>query len=149
MNPRTSSLVATLLLMASVVALLLVTHSLIAKLPVGIAIQIAAAVLMLWARLTFGMRSFHAAANPTQGGLVTNGPYRYWRHPIYAAVLIFMWAGVLTQGAMPSLLSILLAVVATITTAIRINSEETLLKDTFPDYAAYSARTKRIIPFVY
>lgn len=149
MNLRTSSLVATLILMASVVALLLVTHSLIAKLSIGIAIQIAAAALMLWARLTFGMRSFHAAANPTQGDLVTNGPYRFWRHPIYAAVLVFMWTGVLTQGTMPSLLAILLAVVATITTAIRMRSEETLLKDTFPDYAAYSARTKRIIPFVY
>jgi protein-S-isoprenylcysteine O-methyltransferase Ste14 len=95
------------------------------------------------------MRSFHAAANPTQGGLVTNGPYRFWRHPIYAAILIFMWTGVLTQGSMPSLLSMLFAVVATIATAIRINSEETLLKETFPDYAAYSARTKRIIPFLY
>ena len=149
MNPRTSSLVATLLLMASVVALLLVTHSLIAKLPIGVAIQIAAAVLMLWARLTFGMRSFHAAANPTQGGLVTNGPYRFWRHPIYAAVLIFMWTGVFTQGTMPSLLSVLFAVVATVATAVRIKSEETLLNDTFPDYAAYAARTKRIIPFLY
>lgn len=149
MNPRTRSLAATLVLLATIIALLVVTHSVIAKLPVGIAIQIAAAVLMLWARITFGVRSFHAAANPTQGGLVTNGPYRYWRHPIYAAILIFLWTGVLTQGVMPSLLSLLLAVIATIATAVRINSEETLLKETFPDYAAYSARTKRIIPFLF
>jgi protein-S-isoprenylcysteine O-methyltransferase Ste14 len=80
---------------------------------------------------------------------VTTGPYRYWRHPIYAAVLIFMWTGVVTQGSMPSLLSLLLAGLATIATAVRIDSEETLLKTTFPDYVAYSKRTKRLVPFIF
>lgn len=148
MNPKTNSLIATLILMASVVALL-VSHSLIARSPIGIGLQIAAAVLMLWARVTFGARSFHATANPTEGGLVTSGPYRYWRHPIYAAVLLFIWTGVLTQGSMPSLVSLLLAGLATITTAVRIDSEETLLKTTFPDYVAYSKRTKRLVPFIF
>lgn len=134
--------------MASVVALYL-SHSLIAKLPVGIALQIAAAVLMLWARITFGARSFHATANPTEGGLVTSGPYRFWRHPIYAAVLLFVWSGVLTQGAPPSLISIFLAAAATFTTGIRIHSEEQLLRQTFPGYVDYAARTKRLIPFVF
>src|SRR6478672_7660853 len=147
MNPKTNSLVATLILMVCVVSLFL-SHSLIAKLPVGIALQIAAAVLMLWARITFGARSFHATANPTEGGLVTNGPYRFWRHPIYAAVLLFIWTGVLTQGAAPSLISIFLAAAATLSTAIRIYSEEQLLRQTFPAYADYSRRTKRLIPFV-
>jgi len=45
---------------------------------------------MLWARLTFGGRSFHAGANPTAGGVVTTGPYRFVRHPIYAAILYFL-----------------------------------------------------------
>jgi len=148
MNPRLNSVAATLVLMAAVLALVL-DHTFFSKLPVGIAIQVAAALLMIWARLTFGLRSFHAAANPTQGGLVTSGPYRYWRHPIYAAVLFFVWTGVLTQGGIPSLLSLLLAVVATVTTGVRILSEEKLLKATFPDYAAYAAQTRRLIPFVY
>jgi protein-S-isoprenylcysteine O-methyltransferase Ste14 len=34
------------------------------------------------ARVTFGGRSFHVGANPTEGGLVTKGPYRFVRHPI-------------------------------------------------------------------
>ena len=50
---------------------------------------------MVAARITFGRRSFHAAANPTEGGLVTTGPYAYIRHPIYAAILYFVWAGAL------------------------------------------------------
>src|SRR5690349_14967955 len=36
----------------------------------GQAVQVLAVGLMLWARWTFGRRSFHAAANPTAGGLV-------------------------------------------------------------------------------
>jgi protein-S-isoprenylcysteine O-methyltransferase Ste14 len=148
MNTRVISLAATVLL-AAAVATLVLDHAIFSKMPFGIAIQIAAALLMLWARLTFGLRSFHAGANPTQGGLVTSGPYRYWRHPIYAAVLIFVWTGVLTQGGRPALVPVLLSAVATIMTFVRILSEEKLLRATFPDYAAYSMRTKRFIPFVF
>jgi protein-S-isoprenylcysteine O-methyltransferase Ste14 len=148
MNPRLNSVAATLVLMVAVIALV-VGHTFFSKLTVGIAIQVAAALLMIWARLTFGIRSFHAAANPTQGGLVTNGPYRYWRHPIYAAVLIFVWTGVLTQGTAPSVVSLALAAAVTVTTFIRIFSEEKLLNATFPDYPAYAAHTRRLIPFVY
>ena len=148
MNQKTGSLVATLFLGAAIVVLL-ASHNLIARVPVGMTLQVAAAALMLWARFTFGMRSFHAAANPTQGGLVTHGPYRYWRHPIYAAVLLFVWAGVFSQGRMPSLQAIALAFAATLMTAVRISAEEQLLKGTFLDYPAYSARTKRIIPFLF
>lgn len=148
MNPRLNSIAATVVLIAAIVALLF-EHAVFSKLTVGIALQGAAILLMIWARLTFGLRSFHAAANPTEGGLVTGGPYRYWRHPIYAAVLIFVWTGVLTQGGMPSLIPLLLAAVATVTTGVRINSEEKLLKVAFPGYLAYAAHTRRLIPFVY
>lgn len=143
-----NSLVATLVLVASI-AFLYLSGSLLAKLTAGIALQIAAAVLMLWARITFGARSFHATANPTEGGLVTSGPYRFWRHPIYAAVLLFVWTGVFTQGAPPSLIAILLAAAATLAVAARIYSEELLLNASFPGYAEYAARTKRVIPFVF
>src|SRR5664279_6232029 len=97
MNAKNRSLGALVLLIGA--ALLLVQrHEIAARTGAGLALQGIAVLLMIWARLTFGMRSFHATANPTEGGLVTNGPYRYWRHPIYAAVLLFVWTGVLTQG---------------------------------------------------
>lgn len=148
MNQKTGSLVATLFLVAAILVLLL-SHNLVAKVPVGMAIQIAAAALMVWARFTFGMRSFHAAANPTQGGLITHGPYRYWRHPIYAAILFFVWAGVFSQGRTPTFQALALAIAATLMTAVRISAEERLLKGMFPDYPAYAARTKRLIPFLF
>ena len=148
MNPRRRSIIATLVLVI-IIAVLVSRRELLAQHTAGIVAQIAAAVLMVWARVTFGRRSFHAAANPTAGGLVTSGPYRYWRHPIYAAVLLFIWVGILSQDSPPSVPALLLAALATVMTGVRIQAEETLLRANFPEYAAYAARTKRIVPFVF
>jgi protein-S-isoprenylcysteine O-methyltransferase Ste14 len=122
------------------------THGLLGQGPVSIGFQVLAALLMIWARVTFGMRSFHYAANPTEGGLVTTGPYRYMRHPIYAAVLLFLWAGV---AANASLLSVALGLVATAMLALRIAFEERLVRQHYPDYDDYARRTNRVIPFIF
>src|SRR6476469_731389 len=113
-------------------------HALLARGWPALPIQAAAILLMLWARWTFGRRSFHAAANPTAGGLVTTGPYRLWRHPIYAAVLYFIWAAALDYHSASAMFAALLV---TIGAAVRMYAEETLLTTVYPDYAAYSART--------
>jgi protein-S-isoprenylcysteine O-methyltransferase Ste14 len=127
-------------------ATLILRHGLFSASPVVIALQVFAVLLMLWARMTLGARSFHFSANPTQGGLVTSGPYRYIRHPIYAAVVIFIVAGVVAN------LSILngilgLIVVAGMTT--RALCEERFLRAEYSEYTAYSSYTWRMIPFVF
>src|SRR5881398_1126367 len=68
---------------------LLATRTLFSPSPLAISVQVLAFVLFLWARITFGRRSYHVVADPTDGGLVTDGPYRYIRHPIYAAFCLF------------------------------------------------------------
>jgi protein-S-isoprenylcysteine O-methyltransferase Ste14 len=147
MNAKARSLLATLVLVGCIL-LLYMRHALVATNPVGIVLQVLAVLLMLWARLTFGMRSFHATANPTAGGLVTAGPYRYWRHPIYAAALLFIWAGILAHGALPTLIDLALGALATGMTLVRVLAEEQLLRAAMPDYAAYANSTRRFIPFV-
>jgi protein-S-isoprenylcysteine O-methyltransferase Ste14 len=141
---KTLSLVATAVLAVAVV-LLLFRRWLFAIGPAAIALQVLAALLMLWARLTFGVRSFHAGANPSEGGLVTRGPYHFIRHPIYAAILLFVWAGAASHAAVSSLS---LAAIATVATAVRITAEEHFLRAAYPEYAAYAARTRRVIPFI-
>lgn len=120
-------------------------HSLLGHGPVSIGLQVVAVLLMIWARVTFGMRSFHYAANPTEGGLVTTGPYRYMRHPIYAAVLLFLWTGVAVNA---SPLSVALGLAATAMLALRILFEERLVRRRYPEYDDYARRTKRVIPFI-
>src|SRR5262249_49194862 len=78
---ETLSKLGFLVMIAGLVGLV-ATHALFSPNPVVIGVQVAAALLMLWARVTFGRRSFHATASATAGGLVTTGPYRYIRHPI-------------------------------------------------------------------
>jgi len=144
MSLQRASLIATQVLVVAVLGLLF-RHVLFANRPGPVIAQILAALLMLWARLVFGARSFHAAADPTEGGLVTRGPYRFVRHPIYAAILLFVWAGVASHA---SLLNALLAIVASGGIAVRIGTEERLVAVRYPEYAAYAARTKRVIPFL-
>jgi protein-S-isoprenylcysteine O-methyltransferase Ste14 len=107
--------------------------------------QVTAVALMVWARITFGRRSFHAGANPTKGGLVTTGPYRFIRHPIYTAVCLFTTVG---AAAHFSWGTILLGGLVWGGAILRMFCEEQFLAAQYPDYAQYAARTARMIPFV-
>jgi protein-S-isoprenylcysteine O-methyltransferase Ste14 len=142
---RIASLVGFLLMVAGLLGLL-ATHALFTLSPVVIALQAAAAILMIWARLTFGARSFHATADPTEGGLVTNGPYRFVRHPIYTAVVLFTFAG---ACAHPSVRACGLALLTLVGGLTRMLAEEKLLRVRYPEYAAYAARTKRMVPYLF
>jgi protein-S-isoprenylcysteine O-methyltransferase Ste14 len=144
MNGKVLSLLALVVLAACVVWLYL-DHALFGTGPVTIAIQVCAAALMIWARLTFGMRSFHGAANPTAGGLVRTGPYKYIRHPIYGAILYFLWAGI---AAHPSLLSAAIGLLASLMSAVRMLAEEKLLVRMYPEYREYARTTARVLPFL-
>jgi protein-S-isoprenylcysteine O-methyltransferase Ste14 len=145
MNLKRISIGATSILVVAVVSLLL-RRSLFGHGAVAIALQTVAVLLMLWARLTFGGRSFHAGADPTRGGLVTTGPYRFVRHPIYTAILFFMWTGVAGTGSIDQ--AWLTAIVATAAVVVRIVTEEDLVAAAYPEYLEYARHTKRLIPFV-
>ena len=141
---RAQSVLAFALMVVGLVWLV-VRHEIFARSWAGIVIQALAVLLMIAARLTFGRRSFHAAADPTAGGLVTTGPYRFWRHPIYSAILYFIWASAVDHHSASAISA---ATLVTIGAAVRMYAEETLLVTAYPDYATYSARTARVIPFV-
>lgn len=145
MNSARGSLLALVVIAACILAL----YSRSALLATGsplFALQLLAIVLMVWARITFGMRSFHAAANPTEGGLVTTGPYALVRHPIYAAILLFIWPGIIVRS---SLLGVALGTLASAAVGVRIIAEEKLVVARYPEYAAYAAKTRRLIPGLY
>ena len=144
MNLKNLSLAGLALALIAILSLLF-TRSLFAFEPVGITAQVLAALLMVWARLTFGRRSFHASATPTEGGLITTGPYKFFRHPIYAAVLYFAWTGIVVHFSLPALLS---GIALTAGLSVRMLAEEHLVAGKYPEYADYAARTKRLIPYI-
>lgn len=125
---------------------LLATHSIFGRGPVSILLQVVAVLLMFWARLTLGFRSFHLSAKPASGGLITNGPYRFLRHPIYAAVLLFIFSAIASNF---SIQNAALGLLGTAGALARVSMEEALLRREFTEYTAYARRTKRLIPFVF
>jgi len=139
------SILGVLIMIATLVGLYAI-GSLFSFQPITIALQVIAVALMAWARVTFGRRSFHATANPTAGGLVTTGPYRYIRHPIYTAACLFCLGGIVTHLSWQSAALGALLFLGALT---RIFCEERLLKQSYLDYLQYSKTTKRMIPYVF
>jgi protein-S-isoprenylcysteine O-methyltransferase Ste14 len=81
-------------------------------------------------------------------GLVTDGIYRFVRHPMYSAY--FLWT--LSQALLlPNWIAGPAGLVGFGTLfAFRVRREERMMLDAFGEaYAAYAARTKRIIPGVF
>ena len=139
------SILGVLIMIATLVGLYAI-GSLFSFQPITIALQVIAVALMVWARRTFGRRSFHATAEPTAGGLVTTGPYRYIRHPIYTAACLFCLGGIVTHLSWQSAALGALLFLGALT---RIFCEERLLKQSYLEYLQYSKTTKRMIPYVF
>ena len=125
---------------------LILNHYVISENPAVIIIQLFSVCLMLWARITFRSRSFHLTANPTKGGLVTHGPYKWLRHPIYAAVIYFSWACFIAFPKIDVLAAVLLITGGLFT---RMLLEEKELKKIYPEYTEYSKQAKRLVPFIF
>jgi protein-S-isoprenylcysteine O-methyltransferase Ste14 len=82
---------------------------------------------------------------PEARGLVTTGPYRLVRHPIYLGEILAA-----TGLILPTALSLHLAVYLLFIYAQvrRTYYEERVLRSIYPEYDEYAARTPRLIPFV-
>jgi len=83
-----------------------------------------------------------------QHQLVTHGVYRRMRHPMYTSLFIY---GVGQALALPNWIAGPSYLVAFgILFAFRVAAEERMMLDQFGDeYAAYSSRTKRLVPGVW
>jgi len=79
--------------------------------------------------------------------LVTGGPYRFIRHPMYASLMCFTWGVFLKQISLLSGLLVILASLALYTTAIFEEREN--LRNFGNQYVEYMHRTRRFIPFLF
>jgi protein-S-isoprenylcysteine O-methyltransferase Ste14 len=89
-------------------------------------------------------RSFSILAEGRR--LVTTGPYKIVRHPLYAVEAIATIGVLMTFWSVGAFLLVIAQFAFQL---VRMHYEEKVLRATFPEYADYASHTARLIPGVY
>jgi protein-S-isoprenylcysteine O-methyltransferase Ste14 len=111
---------------------------------VGAPLLAGGGALAMWARFTLGRSSTVTAVPAPDAELVTDGPYRWLRHPIYSAGLLILPGGVLLTDSWPLIVA---GVVVLVVLDIRTRREERLLLERFGEsYRDRMAATRRWLP---
>lgn len=111
----------------------------------GLALGLASVALMVWVQRALGANFDITLHLRAEHSLVTDGPYRWVRHPMYSVLFLFELAVLLLTanwlvGGVP--LAALALIVAT-----RVRREEALMLSTFgAAYERYMQRTGRFLP---
>jgi protein-S-isoprenylcysteine O-methyltransferase Ste14 len=112
---------------------------------VGLALFLLGLGLAVWARLHIGRNWGMPMTRKTDPELVTTGPYRTVRHPIYSGILLAL----VGTGLAVSAYWLVLAVLAGAYFVYSALMEERYMGERFPEsYPAYKRSTKMLIPFV-
>jgi protein-S-isoprenylcysteine O-methyltransferase Ste14 len=107
----------------------------------GLALFLVAGLTLFWADTHL---SRHFACDLAERKVISEGPYRFVRHPRYASLLVARVASALIFA---SVIGWLLAVVWFVLILHRVRLEEAHLRGIFgDDYDAYAARTTRFFP---
>ena len=114
----------------------------------GCLLTVAGATLVLRSRAELGAAwSFVPRADPSSG-LVTTGPYRLVRHPIYLGLILLALGQALAFSSWFAGLIVVVGIVPTF--AWRASAEERLLSRTFGErFVLYRRQTKMIIPHLF
>lgn len=111
---------------------------------VGVAIGVSCSALMYWTLSSLGKNLTDTVVTRKQATLVTNGPYRWVRHPFYVTAALLMGSvTILTANWLIGLMSLIVLTML----AIRTPKEEQMLIERFGEqYRDYMARTGRFFP---
>ena len=110
-------------------------------------LELSGILLAVWA--IFAMRITKVNVFPevrTGSRLVTNGPYRWIRHPMYTALLLITLA-LLSESF--SYWRGFWWLVLCADLVAKLSYEEKLLGEVFDDYEAYRLRTWRLVPWIF
>jgi protein-S-isoprenylcysteine O-methyltransferase Ste14 len=119
-------------------------HSLVLGV-IGVVVFASGIVLAIWARVQLGRNWGMPTTQKAEPELVTSGPYRIVRHPIYSGIL----TGVLGTALATNLIGLIIVGVLGAYFYYAASVEEKNLTATFPTaYPTYRASTRMLIPFV-
>jgi protein-S-isoprenylcysteine O-methyltransferase Ste14 len=112
---------------------------------IGAVVFAAGIAVAVWARVHLGRNWGMPMTQKAEPELVTSGPYRFVRHPIYSGLL----AGLLGTALVTNLIGLIIAAILGVYFYYSASVEEKDLTTVFPTaYPAYQASTKMLIPFI-
>ncbi len=116
--------------------------------PVTLLIMSLGFFLIFWAFWHMRTTTFQITPQPGKGStLITTGPYKYIRHPMYTGVILIALALLLNFFTFGRFAAFVILVVDLY---IKVQFEEDLLKAHFAkQYHEYIQKTASLIPFVY
>ncbi len=110
----------------------------------GVVLGLAALACQVWVHATLQNRCFSVTIPGEPCKLVTDGPYRWVRHPMYVALMVYFVALALVSAFSPFVFLALLMIALLRRAAL---AEERPLAERHPgEYEEYAARTPRFIP---
>jgi protein-S-isoprenylcysteine O-methyltransferase Ste14 len=112
-----------------------------------LALEIMGVALGIWAVITLGRHNLNITPLIKQEAqLVTWGPYRFIRHPMYSGLLLTIWPLIIDRF---SLLLLITGLVLTLVIILKLFFEESALKKHFVEYDDYMKTTKRLFPYIF
>lgn len=113
----------------------------------ALSLLIISVIAGLWAIWTFRHTKINVFPYLLAGArLIQRGPYRYVRHPMYTAVLLFSLA---YFSENPNWLFFLYFIALLAVIILKIKFEERRLKSRFDDYQTVFYKTYRLLPCIY
>ena len=112
----------------------------------GLVVVVLGLALAVWARRYLGRNWGMPMTQKVEPELVTSGPYRTIRHPIYTGIILGMVGTAIAIGAYAFIPVVVLGAYFIYSARM----EERFLADQFPEsYPKYRRSTKMLIPFVF
>ena len=130
----------------SAIFYIMLTGEIIPSKKIFLLLLILSLLIGFWAIVEMKFRFNIFPALLSNSSLVTSGPYRFIRNPMYTSIIFMMLIMIINNFSYTRLLIWIFLILIFLA---KINIEEKILLKEFTSYPEYKAKTKRLIPFIF